>query len=72
MIKINSNPLYIVMLQVYFPISNSNEEDICDMYEQINKTLKSIKNTTNILIMGDINASVDNNTYQREIGTISL
>jgi len=42
------------------------------MYEQVNRILKSVKNTTNVIFMWDFNASVGNNTCQREIGKFGL
>lgn len=41
MIKLNTSPSNIVILQVQFPTFNSKEEEIEIMYEHIERTLKS-------------------------------
>ena len=50
----------IVFIQCYFPTSKSSDEDIYDMYDQIENIVKDIPRRYHLFIMGDFNCKVGN------------
>ena len=50
----------IVSIQCYFPTSKSSDEDIYDMYDQIENIVKDIPRRDHLFIMGDFNCKVGN------------
>lgn len=55
--------LYII--QVCFPTSSSTEEELDDMYKQLEELMRLTETKSNVFIMGDFNASVGNQTSER-------
>ncbi|XP_025425301.1 craniofacial development protein 2-like [Sipha flava] len=58
MIKLEAKPTNIYIIQVHFPTTRSTEEDIEEMYVQVEELLQLTENNANIFITGDFNASV--------------
>lgn len=63
MIKIHAEPIDIYVIQVYFPTSNSDDEEVENMYEQLEDLLKITEEKTNVFVIGDFNASVGEQTF---------
>ncbi|KAI5739387.1 hypothetical protein M8J77_018683 [Diaphorina citri] len=58
MIKLEAKPTNIYIIQVYLPTSRSTDEEVDEIYEQIEELLQLTENNSNIFILGDFNASV--------------
>uniref|UniRef100_A0A8D8RMY9 Craniofacial development protein 2 n=1 Tax=Cacopsylla melanoneura TaxID=428564 RepID=A0A8D8RMY9_9HEMI len=58
MIKLHADPIDIYIIMVYFPTSNSDDEEVENMYEQIEDLLNITEDKGNVFIMGDFNAIV--------------
>ena len=50
----------IVFIQCYFPTSTYPDEDITDMYDQIETIIKNVPRRDHLFIMGDFNCKVGN------------
>lgn len=59
-IRIKSAPVNSTIIQVYFPTSNSDEEEIEQMYNILEEHIENIQHNDNLIIMGDFNAVVGN------------
>ena len=53
MIKINAEPVDVMIIQVYMPTSTADEEDIEQMYDQIEEIMKENRGKHNTIVMGD-------------------
>ena len=58
MIKLNTKPAPINIIQVYAPTSKSSEEDIEDFYNKLQSIKDSIPTREICIVMGDLNAKV--------------
>lgn len=58
MIKLEAKPSNIYIIQVYFPTSRSTEEEIEEMYDQVEELLLLTETNSNVFITGDFNACV--------------
>lgn len=63
LIKIHAEPTDIYVIQVYFPISNSNDEKVENIYEQLEDLFKITEEKSNVFIIGDFNASVGEQNF---------
>ena len=72
MIKVSATPVDMVIIQVYMPTSDHTDEEIEDMYEQIEKLINGVKGNTNLIVMGDFNASVGEGNDEKVIGKYGL
>lgn len=63
MIKIYAEPTDIYVIQVYFPTSNSDDEEVENIYEQLEDLLKITEEKSNLFIIGDFNASVGEHNF---------
>ena len=58
MIKIEAKPKDMVVIQVYLPQSERTEEEVEEVYEQIDELMNAEHNKDTVLIMGDFSAVV--------------
>jgi len=72
LVRIQAEPVDLVIIQVYMPTSKSEEEEIEMMYEQIEELIKGEKATDQVIIMGDWNAVVGEGREGNEIGEYGL
>lgn len=72
LVKINSHPVDIVIIQVYMPTSQHRDEEIDDMYEEIEELMKQEKGSDYMVVMGDWNAVVGEGRSGREVGPYGL
>ncbi|XP_027853317.2 craniofacial development protein 2-like [Aphis gossypii] len=47
-----------IVAQVYMPTTNSSDEELEEVYENVDKLIESIKGEENLIVMGDWNAIV--------------
>ncbi|XP_025406587.1 craniofacial development protein 2-like [Sipha flava] len=67
LVKIETKPKDTIIVQVYMPTSNSNDSQVEEVYEQIEKAIDTIKGEENLIIMGDWNAIVGEGKGERNI-----
>ncbi|KAL4125923.1 hypothetical protein QTP88_010160 [Uroleucon formosanum] len=67
LVKIETKLKDTIIVQVYMPTSNSNDSQVEEVYEQIEKAIDTIKGEENLIIMGDWNAIVEEGKGERNI-----
>ena len=72
LVRIKADPVDIVLLQVYMPTTEAEDEEIELMYEQIEELIKKEKATDQVIIMGDWNAVVGEGREEKEVGEFGL
>ena len=71
-VKIQAAPVDVVLIQIYMPTTDYEDEEIEMMYEQLNEILCKQKGTDYIVIMGDMNAVVGEGRDGMEVGKFGL
>ena len=72
MCKLQAKPFNIVILQLYAPTSDHDDEEIDTFYEEVNSALKQTKSSDIIIILGDFNAKVGNTAMSECMGKHGL
>ena len=72
MVKLEGEPTDTVIVQVYMPTSTHTEEEIDEVYEQIEEVLGEVKGKENLIIMGDWNAVVGEGKEGPSVGNFGL
>jgi len=72
LVRIKAEPVDIVLVQVYMPTTDAEDEEIEEMYEKIEELVKGEKATDQVIIMGDWNAVVGEGREGKEIGEFGL
>jgi len=68
-IKVQVEPIYILMMQVYMPTSEHEDEEVEELYDIIEKIPEEDgKGNTNNIIMGDWNSVVGDEPYRKIVG----
>ena len=60
LLKLKGQPFNLSIIQVYAPVADSSDEDIEELYEQLDQALEQCKLQEIIIVMGDLNAKVGN------------
>ena len=72
-IKLQAEPINILMIQVYMPISEHEDDEVEDLYGVIEEILEEDgKGNTNTIIMGDWNNVVGDVPYRNIVGPHGL
>ena len=72
LLKLKAKPFNISILQAYAPTSDYSEEDIETFYESLSNTLKEVKSSEVLIVMGDFNAKVGSEKYGTVTGNHGL
>ena len=72
MVKVSATPVDIILIQVYMPTTDHDEEEVELLYEQIECIIDKHKGNSNVIVMGDFNASVGEGTDDKVIGKYGL
>ena len=72
MVKLKGEPRDIVIIQVYMPTSDHEDEEVEKMYEQIEELVDKQKGTDCVVVMGDWNAVVGEGRDGAEVGQFGL
>ena len=72
LVRIAAEPVDLVIIQVYMPTTEAEDEEIDQMYEQIEDLIKKEKARDQVLILGDWNAVVGEGRDGREVGEYGL
>src|SRR6218665_3762395 len=71
-VKIKAEPVDIVIIQVYTPTTNHEEEEVENMYERLEEVLDRTKGADYVVIMGDCNAVVGEGADRNSIEKYGL
>lgn len=72
LLKIKAKPFDIAIIQIYAPTKDWSDEEVEVFYENIQKTIKQLKSTDVLIVMGDFNAKVGNESYKDIVGKYGL
>jgi endonuclease/exonuclease/phosphatase family metal-dependent hydrolase len=72
MVRVSATPVDMIIIQVYMPTTDHEDDEIEEMYEQIESMIKKQKGNINVIIMGDFNASVGEGSDEKVIGKYGL
>ena len=71
-VNVKAEPVDLVVVQIYMPTTQHEEEEIDNMYEKIEEILDRTKGTDYVMIMGDWNAVVGEGAEGKVIGKYGL
>ncbi|XP_008180216.1 craniofacial development protein 2-like [Acyrthosiphon pisum] len=72
LVKFQTKPKDTIVVQVYMLTSNSNDEEVEEVYENIDKIIENVKGEENLVVMGDWNAVVGEEKVNNVTGTYGL
>jgi hypothetical protein len=72
MVKVQAEPTDLVIIQVYMPTTGHDDEEVDNVYEELENIIDEQKGNDNVVIMGDWNAVVGEGKDQHEIGDYGL
>ena len=72
LIRIKAEPVDIVILQIYMPTTDANDEEIELIYEQIEELMEKEKATDQVIVMGDWNAVAEEGRDGKEVREFGL
>ena len=71
-VKVKAEPVVMVLVQVYMPTSDHEDEEIEKLYDELEGILARKKGTYKVVIMGDWNAVVGEEQVQVVVGMFGL
>jgi endonuclease/exonuclease/phosphatase family metal-dependent hydrolase len=71
-VRIAAEPVDVVLIQVYMPTTDADDEEVESMYEQIEGFVRKEKGTDQVIIMGDWNAVVGEERDGKVVGDFAL
>ena len=72
MLKLQAKPFNINIIQVYVPTLDCEDEEVEKLYQEINNSIKQTKSCELLCVMGDFNAKVGKEKYEKIAGTHGL
>src|SRR3989442_322314 len=72
MVKVNATPVDMVLIQAYMPTTTHEDDEVEEMYEQIERIINKRKGNTNVIVMRDFNTSVGEESDEKVIGKYGL
>ena len=72
LLKLQAKPFNINIIQVYAPTSDCEDEEVEKLYQEINNGIQQTKSGEVLCVMGDFNAKVGKEKYEKIIGTYGL
>lgn len=72
LIQLKTFTVNMIVIQVYFPTSNSEDDEIDQVYDLLDELLGITRDNDNVIIMGDINAVVGEGQDNQIIGKYGL
>ena len=71
-VRLKGEPVNILLIQVYTPMANADEEEIEDFYEKLGDVKQQYKGQDFIIVMGDFNAKVGEQRLENITGGYGL
>ena len=72
-VKISAKPVDIVLVQVYMPTTNHDDDEIEKLYEEISEILhQEGRVQVNAIVMGDFNSIVGEGSTDKVVGPFGL
>ena len=72
LVKIQAEPVDIVVIKVYMPTSDHEDEEVEGLYEELEELIEKEKGTDHIIVLGDFNAVVGEGRDEKEVGSSGL
>jgi len=72
MVKVQAAPVNMILIQIYMPTTDHEDEEVEMMYEKLEEMLTKQKGSDYVVIMGDWNAVVGEGRDEREVGSFGL
>jgi len=72
MVRLNGEPVDIVIILVYMPTSDYEDEDVEEVYEQIEDLMRNGRGDDYVVVLGDLNASIGNKAENGVTGKYGL
>ena len=72
MVKIQAEPVNMIIIQIYMPTTDHEDDEVDLVYEQFEELLEKQKGTENVVITGDRNAVVEEGRHGNEVGMYEL
>lgn len=72
MVKLKAEPVDIVVIQVYMPTTDHDDEQVDEVYEQLEMIMEKQKGKDYMIILGDWNAVVGEGRCDDEVGEYGL
>ena len=69
-VKVKADPLDKVIVHVYLPTTDYEDEEVEKLYEQLEEILGKQKGTDNVIVMGDFNAVVGKGKEDKVVGSL--
>ena len=70
MVKVRAEPVDIILIQVYMPTRKYEDDEVEQIYDQIEDITRKQKGNANVIVMGDFNARVGEGSDGKVIQTI--
>ena len=72
MIRINAKPSPVNIIQVYFPTTDANDDEVISMYKKVQDLVDGCAKKERLLVIGDFNAKIGENTCRQSCGKFGL
>src|SRR5215471_11724490 len=72
MIKLEMEPVCLILIQVYMPTSDSEDEEVEEIYEKLEELLDNQKRTDSVVILGDWNAVIGEGKEEKVVGRFGV
>ena len=72
MVKVRARPMDLVIIKVYMPTTDHDEEEVDKLYEEMDQILEEQSGKDNVVILGDWNAVVGEGQDEKEVGKFGL
>lgn len=71
-VKIRIKTLYINTAQVYTPTKERDEDEVDEFYDKLDEAVGQGKNHEITIVMSDINAKVEDGSFEEAVGPLGL
>lgn len=68
LVKLDTKPIDTVIIQVYMPTSEDEDNEVERIYEELNDLIKSVQGEENLILLGDFNATVGERKEKNIVG----
>ena len=72
LVKIQAEPVDLVVIQIYMPTSDHEDEEVEELYEELEELMDKEKGNDYLVILGDWNAVVGEGRDGKEVGAFGL